>query len=137
MAQLTPNIIVNDVNKTVLYYIENLNFEFIMGVDSDKESCTECDKGKLIWAMLTHNGAELMFQHADSIAEELPQFQKSTTGDSLTLYFRIENVVPFYEEIKENVDVVKSPYKTFYGSNEFVIRDLNGLFLYFAEVPHE
>lgn len=137
MAQLTPNIIVDDVNSTVRYYTEKLNFRILMGVNSEKQGSTEYESDKLIWAMLTLNGAELMLQQVDSIAEELPQFRKSTTGDSLTLYFRIENLSHYYEEINESVDIVKPPYKTFYGTNEFILRDPNGLFLYFSEMPGE
>lgn len=138
MAQLTPNIIVKDVNKTVNYYKENLNFTLSMGVDSEKQTSLDSSGGTdLIWAMITLNGAELMIQHVDSISEELPEFKMNSAGNSLTLYFRIDRVTDFYEKIKENVDVVKPPYKTFYGSNEFVIRDLNGFYLYFAEMPNE
>ncbi len=138
MAQLTPNIIVKDVNATVNYYRENLNFTLSMGVDSEKQTCLDSSEDhKLIWAMINLNGADLMIQHVDSISEELPEFQMSSDGKCLTLYFKIDLVLEFYEQIKEKVEVVKEPYKTFYGSNEFVIRDQNGFFLYFAEMPNE
>jgi len=32
MKRITPNIMVEDVNKSIDYYKQNLEFEFVMGV---------------------------------------------------------------------------------------------------------
>lgn len=45
----------------------------------------------------------------------------------------IENLEEFYKSIKDNVDVVKDLFTTWYGMKEFYIRDNNGYILTFAE----
>lgn len=135
MAQLTPNIIVNDVNKTVKFY-ETIGFSLTMGVDTEKQSSLDTNNTTLIWALISLNGADLMIQHVDSILDELPDFTMST-GSNLTLYLKIENVIEYFRKINDKVEVIKTPYTTFYGAEEFVIRDLNGFILYFAEMPNE
>jgi uncharacterized glyoxalase superfamily protein PhnB len=49
----------------------------------------------------------------------------------------MQDVKGFYEKIKEKVEIVKEIHKTFYGADEFVIKDLNGYIIYFAEAQNE
>lgn len=37
---------------------------------------------------------------------------------------------------KYKLEIVKDMHKTFYGADEFVIRDLNGYIIYFAEAQN-
>lgn len=51
----------------------------------------------------------------------------------LEVYIEVENLEDFYNEIKEKVEIVKEFSNTWYGMNEFYIRDNNGYILGFAE----
>ena len=135
--KLTPNIMVKDVNKTIEYYKQNLGFEFIMGVDENKEvKMGNIDNSILTWVMLKKDDIEIMFQRDDSLIEELPNFKGLKMGGTFTLYINIQNVKNFYEKIKNNVEIIKDMHKTFYGADEFVIKDLNGYIIYFAEAQN-
>ena len=55
---------------------------------------------------------------------------------TFTLYVSMENTKDFYEKIKDKVEIVKELHKTWYGADEFVVRDLNGYIIYFAEAQN-
>ncbi|MFH1288085.1 MAG: VOC family protein [bacterium] len=135
--KLTPNIMVKDVNKTTDYYKQKLEFEFVMGVDENKEvKMGNFDNSILTWAMLKKDDVEIMLQRDDSLVKELPDFKGLNIGGTFTLYISIQDVKGFYEKIKNNVEIVKDMHKTFYGADEFVIKDLNGYIIYFAEAQN-
>lgn len=135
--KLTPNIMVKNVNETINYYKQNLGFEFIMGVDEKKEvKMGNFDNSILTWAMLKKDNIEIMLQRNDSLIEELPDLKEVKMGGTFTLYINIQDVKSFYEKIKNNVEIIKDIHKTFYGADEFVIKDLNGYIIYFAEAQN-
>ncbi len=134
MKKITTNIMVEDVNKTIDYYKETLQFNFSMGVNENQEVITgDVGDSTLTWAMLKRDDVEIMLQRRDSLIEELPVFKEMSIGGTFTLYINMQGTKTFYEEIKNKVEVLKGLHKTFYGADEFVIRDLNGYILYFAE----
>jgi len=139
MKKITPNIMVEDVNATINYYKNNLEFQIVIGVDEQKEvkmgdSATEIT---LTWAMIKKDNVEIMLQRKDSLIVELPAFKGLEIGGTFTLYISMQNVKSFYERIKNKVEIVKDMHKTFYGADEFVIKDLNGYIIYFAEAQNE
>jgi len=135
MNKITTNLMVSDVNATLKYYENNLSFIFITAVDENKESVSDKpDDSVLIWAMIKNGDVELMLQRKDSFTEELPEFKDQETGGTFSLYISMKDIEVFYNKVKTKVDLVKDMYKTFYGANEFVIRDLNGYVIYFGEM---
>ncbi len=108
-----------------------------MGVDESKEvKMGEVNNSILTWAMIKNENVEIMLQREDSLIEELSEFKGMKIGGTFTLYINIQNVKSFYEKIKNKVEVVKEMYKTFYGADEFVIKDLNGYIIYFAKAQN-
>ena len=137
IKKLTPNIMVADVNATIDYYKQNFEFEFVMGVDEGKEvKMGDFGDSTLTWAVLKKDDVEIMLQREDSLVEELPEFKGLKIGGTFTLYLSMQDVKSFYDKIKDKVEVVKDMHKTFYGADEFVIKDLNGYIIYFAEAQN-
>lgn len=135
--KLTPNIMVEDVNKTIEYYQKNLEFEFVMGVDENKEpKMGKFDNSTLTWAMLKKDDIEIMLQRRDSLIEELPELNGLKIGGTFTFYIDVQDVKALYAKVKDRVEVIKEIRKTFYGTDEFVIKDLNGYIIYFAEAQN-
>lgn len=124
MNSLTVNLMVEDVDAAVDWYRKNLNFEAVMQVPEERP---------FIWAMMGNNGAMIMFQSRASLSGELANFADMPIGGALTLYLKIGNPDEIYERIKDEVDIVKAPYTAPYGAREFVLRDLNGLYLTLAD----
>jgi len=124
MKFVTPELVVEDVNATMAFYCDVLGFESVITVP---------EEGILDWALLKKGNVQLMFEAQRSIIKELPAFKDMPIGGSLLLYIDVDEVQKFYEQIKQQVDVLREPHGTFYGAREFAIRDINGYVLLFAE----
>ena len=124
-------MMVEDVNASVEYYKDKLGFESVMVVDEEKGDGTS--GSPLVWAMLKNGDVEVMFQGADGFVAELPEMAGREVGGTFTLYISMKDVKNFYDKVKSEVEIVKELHKTWYGADEFVVKDLNGYILYFAE----
>ncbi len=135
IKKLTPNLMVDDVNKTIEFYKEILGFTFVMGVPRDKqEVLMEFPKDRvLIYSLMKLGDIELMFQGKESLSEDIPIFKNMDIGASLALYFEVDNVEEFHSNLKGKVMMVKELGTTWYGMQEFYIKDCNGYLLGFAQ----
>jgi uncharacterized glyoxalase superfamily protein PhnB len=123
MDSLSPNIFVDDINKTIAFY-ESIGFQLVMTVP---EAGNEP-----VWAMMSNGDVTFMFQTFAGLGEELPEISR-TNGGSLLFYIKLKKIREFYEPIKDKVTVLKGLETTFYGATEFSILDNNHYVLTFAE----
>jgi uncharacterized glyoxalase superfamily protein PhnB len=123
MESLSPNIFVEDINETIIFY-QSIGFQLIMTVPE-----TGSD---LVWAMMTNSDVTFMFQTFASLGDELPNISRRN-GGSLLFYIKLKKIREFFELIGEKVTVLKGLEKTFYGATEFSILDNNNYVLTFAE----
>ena len=135
IKKLTPNLMIEDVNKTIDFYKDILGFEFVMGVPTEKnEVLMKLPEDKaLIYALMKFGNIEVMFQAKESLSEDIPIFKDCKIGASLTLYFEVNNIGEMYEKLKDKVTVVKELHTTRYGMQEFYIKDCNGYILGFSQ----
>ncbi|WP_299431215.1 VOC family protein [uncultured Maribacter sp.] len=126
LESLTPNIMVKDVNATLDYYIDNLGFKLI---DTNPES------GQYEWGYVMLDNVGMMFQEEKSLKTEYKEIKSLKVGGALTFYIRIKNINSYYNQIVKKTNIIKLMSKTFYGTNEFAIMDLNGFILTFSETP--
>jgi uncharacterized glyoxalase superfamily protein PhnB len=122
MDSLSPNIFVKDINKTIDFY-KQLGFNVVATVP---------EQGEIVWAMITCGNVTFLFQTFESLGNDLPMISRQN-GGSLLLYIQTTEIRKFFDQIKDNVKVVKGLEKTFYGATEFSIEDNNGYLLTFAE----
>jgi len=122
MDSVSPNIFVNDINKTIEFYKE-LGFSVVTTVP---------EQGELIFALMTCEKVTFMFQTFESLGYELPEIKRQD-GGSLLLYIKIKRIRDFHDQIASKVNIIKGLEKTFYGATEFSIQDINGYILTFAE----
>lgn len=138
MTSVTPNLMVRNVFETVQYYIRILWFDCLMAVDYNKNTDFILeDSLEYAFAIVQKWNAEIMLQAEDSLKEELPGLWKSYDQSSVALYFKMEGIEEYYKTIKLNVQIEKPLHKTWYGSEEFYIRDLNGYIIGFSEMPEQ
>jgi len=123
LKQLTPNLMVNDVNETINFYQKVLGFELVMSVPQE---------GSFNWAMVQCGEVNLMFQERNNIIAEYPLLKDTPMGGGLTFYIKVGNVKALYEKIRERVNIVSDLHNSFYGAEEFAIEDINGFILTFA-----
>ena len=142
---LIPNLMVDDVCKTALFYQDVFDFNLIVAV-ADFEAEMSGDnivmaltKGQsLDWANLKLDpndlgSAEFMFQSRVSLEADLPALKGVEIGASQTLYLRNTNVDAQFESLKDKVEVVQEPITRPYGMREWYLKDLNGYVLCFGQ----
>jgi uncharacterized glyoxalase superfamily protein PhnB len=122
METVSPNIFVTDIKQTIDFY-KQLGFSVVATVP---------EQGDIIWAMMTCGTVTFMFQTFESLGNDLPMISRQN-GGSLLLYIQTTEIRKFFDQIKDNVKVVKGLEKAFHGATEFSIEDNNGYLLTFAE----
>ena len=121
---LSPNMIVDDVNLTIDYYINNFGFIAVATVP---------DSGKFNWGMVQAGNVTLMFQTLKSLQEDMPELKIQAKGSIGTFFIKVKGIESLYAKVKSKVEIAHDMRTTFYGMKEFTIKDVNGYFLTFAE----
>ena len=121
---LMPNLMVKDVNKTVDFYKNVLEFNVLQTVP---------ENGNYIFAIVNANNVLISFQEEKSIKDEYPQLNSFPRGGGLTLYIHVTDVNGLFEQIKSKATIAKELHKTFYGSTDFAVEDCNGYILTFSQ----
>jgi len=145
---LIPNLMVNDVNETALFYQNILGFKLVVAVADFKKEMEESNivmelkEGEnLDWVNLKLDpedatSAELMFQSRKSLVAdlpELPELKDVAISASQTLYLRNNDVDALFNSLKDKVEVVQGPTTKFYGMREWYMKDPNGYLLCFGQ----
>ena len=106
-----------------------------MAVSEDKSGIENelNENKKYVYAMMSRDGIEFMFQRTDSIGEDIPPLKDVSQGASVSFYMEVENLETLYQELKSNTDVMIELKTAWYGMQEFYIKDCNGYILGFAE----
>lgn len=120
---MTPNLMVKDVNKSIEFYRNVLGFELVATVP---------DSGTFDWAWMKHGTVELMFQTMPSLVQDLPEFKGKPIGATQTLYTKVMDAKKLHGQIKDKANVVLGLKTTFYGMEEFSIKDPDGYLITFA-----
>ena len=126
LKSLIPNIMVKDVNATLDYYITKLGFTLID---------TNPKLGPYEWGYVMLDNVGMMFQEEKSLKTEYKEMESLEVGGALTFYIRVKDIHQYFYELPKEVKVVKPMNRTFYGTNEFAMMDLNGFILTFSETP--
>ncbi len=124
LKKLSPNLMVEDVNQSVEFYRDVLRFELVNSVPK---------AGVFDWAMMKSGQVEIMFQSRASLSEEIPALATKEIGGSLTFYIDVENLQELYAKFKDKATLVQNLHTTFFGKQEFSIRDCNSFILVFSE----
>ncbi|CAA6822766.1 MAG: Unknown protein, partial [uncultured Thiotrichaceae bacterium] len=137
---LIPNLMVENVQKTMRFYHDVLGFELMAAVVDMQAGMDETniildvnDEHSLDWVNMKRGEIELMFQSRASLSTEVPELAEVAIGASQTLYLRCEGLQSLYKKVKGSVDIIKEPHNKFYGMREFYVKDINGYILCFAE----
>ena len=123
LKKITPAMVVDDIKSTITFYRDMLGFETVLTVPSNDQ---------IDWALMNCGEVEIIFHaRVDSSS------RKPDIGGTLTFHFEGEGVRELYESVRNKVRIERHLYPTFYGTNEFSMRDINGCILVFAEKLEE
>ena len=116
LQQVTPMIHVPDVRATVAWY-ESIGFA-VLGTNED------ADDG-MNFALLSYGNSQVMLNAGGRLSHE--------DRREVDLYVRTDDVVRLHERLKDRVQIRVGLNETFYGTREFIVRDLNGFWLTFGQ----
>jgi len=124
LRKLTPNLGVEDVDRTIKFYKDILGFELVLAVPPG---------GSTDWAVMRCGDVEMMFQSRTSLIEEIPVLKDREIGGALDFYVEVEDIKQLYANLEGKVTLVRDLHTTSYGMQEFLIQDCNGFVLAFGE----
>ncbi len=132
--KITTNIIVSSVDETLDFYEDVLGFRLVMAVPENSQEIVTAHTAHtpLGFAIIQRDNVELMLQSQASLSRDLPAGADRPAGGSFSLYLRVDDVKTLYENLCDKATIVKALHTTFYGVQEFWIRDGNGCMLAFA-----
>jgi uncharacterized glyoxalase superfamily protein PhnB len=124
LQQLTPVLIVPDVESCVSFWIDRMGFRQTNQVSGDN--------GRLVFASVEKDGIELMYQTRASVVADMPSQASRLDGHSVTLFFSVDDL-DAVETAMVGAKIVKPRHKTFYGSTELYIEEPGGTMVGFAQ----
>jgi uncharacterized glyoxalase superfamily protein PhnB len=63
----------------------------------------------------------------------VPALAGSAIGASQTFYIEVTGIRSLYQQLRDKVEIVVDLHTTFYGTQEFYFRDINGYIFSFSE----
>ena len=124
MKQVVPHLFVDNVSLNIEYYRDVLGFKPIY---------TQKEDDAFNFAILKKGNVEIMVGSKETLWNYNPEFEGKELTNSSILYFEMDDVSAYFDEIKSKVEIVKDLKETWYKTREFWIKDLNGYLLAFFE----
>jgi len=126
--KLTPNLMVEDVRKSVEFYTDVQGFKLNMFVSENSKTIENHLEGgkKYVYAMVSRDEVYFMLMKKDIFEEDLPMLKGTPIGASVSFYIEVDDINAVYDEIKEKTEIAKGLETTWYGMQEFYIKDCNG-----------
>ncbi len=124
ITQLTPVLIVPDVEPCIAFWADRLGFAV--------ENQVPGPDGKLIFASAKKDGIEVMYQTRASVLAERPDAAADVLGNSTVLFLSVDDI-DAAERAMQGAPIVKPRHTTFYGSTEFYVREPGGNVVGFAK----
>jgi len=126
-SKLTPNLLVDDVERSLRFYEDVLGFS---------RGFTVPEVRPFVFGSVVSGPVEIFFNEKHTAAKEYPAFGGKPLGITGTLYIELAGsgvVEPLHDRLKTAVPVVMPLVTQWYGVKEFAIADPDGYVITFAE----
>ncbi len=125
---IIPNIAVTDMKTSVDFYMNVFGFTYEFGLLDNHDMVPVEQVANSIFTLLKHGDSELMLQTRQNLSDELPNLDfKMTTQSWGTIYFRNGDVDAVHQRaLAGDFDILKSPFKQWYGMYEIYLKDPDG-----------
>ena len=124
LQKLTPNLIVSDVQRSIDFYRDVLEFTVTQTVP---------DQGPFVFAILQRGGVEVFLNAPEPAHAEYPALADARHRRQPDALHPREGHSPAHEHLKDRVNVVMPLEKKWYGPTEFAFTDPDGYVITFAE----
>lgn len=126
MKKLTPVLFVDEIEPALSFWVDRLGFEVTTEVPHED---------RLGFVILKKENVEVMYQTQESVRADIPSLADSPFGGTF-LFIEIEDLDAVESALK-GIDPVVPRRKTFYGSEELVVREPGGNAVIFAQFQQE
>ena len=123
VTRLTPVIFVDRVEPCLPFWTERLGFEKMVEVPGPD--------GRPQFALLLRDGIEVMYQTWAALEEESKAAASVARGHSITLFIEVSDLDRI-DRTLAGIPRIVERHKTFYGMDEFSVREPGGALVTFA-----
>ncbi len=125
----------SNVKQTVDFYSKHLGFKLVMAVPESQDGIDQSfvEEKEYVYAMVQKDNVEIFFQRSDSFKNDVVFSQDLSIGASVSFYMDIEGIKQLHEDLKSKNLQITELKTTWYGMQEFYLKDINGYILGFAE----
>ena len=124
--KLTPNLLVDDVERSLRFYVEVLGFARGMTVPPDAPP-------PYVFGSVVSGSVEIFFNEKETAVKEYPAFAAKPMGLTGTMFIEMDEIERLHERLKSIVPIVMPFVTQWYGLKEFAIADPDGYVITFAE----
>jgi uncharacterized glyoxalase superfamily protein PhnB len=123
VQRLTPVIFVDRVEPCLGFWTERLGFEKVAEVPGPD--------GRPQFAMLVRDGVEVMYQTWAALEAESREAVAAPRGHSISLFIEVADIDQL-DRALAGIPRVTERHQTFYGMDEFTVREPGGALVTFA-----
>ena len=126
-SKLTPNLLVDDVERSLRFYEDVLGFT---------RGFTVPEARPFVFGSVVSGPVEIFFNEKHTAAKEYAAFAGKPLGITGTLYIELAGsgaIEPLHDRLKAAVPIVMPFVTQWYGVKEFAIADPDGYVITFAE----
>ena len=124
LTKLTPNLVVADVERSLVFYRDVLGFSLVTTVP---------DAAPYVFAIVASGDVHINLNAPEPAIAEYPAFAGRPIGGTLTLFIDIDDVRAAHEELQGKVSIVMPLITQWYGLTEFAFTDPDGYILTYAQ----
>ena len=123
--KLTPNLIVDSVERSLAFYENVLGFT---------RGFTVPDASPFVFGSVVCGSIEIFFNEKTTAVKEYPSFAARPIGLTGTMFIEMKGVDAWHDALKSRQVKIVMPLVTqFYGMREFAFEDPDGYVITFAE----
>lgn len=123
-ASVTPNLLVQDIDRSTKFYRDVLGFSIKQTVP---------DVAPFVFVWLERDGVPVFLNDPKAVEKDFPDARRRAAGGTATLFFIVTEVDALHALVAPRAKVIMPLTTQFYGMREFAVEDPDGHILTFAE----
>lgn len=121
ITKITPILYVDSIEPVLPFWVDRLGFT---------KSAEVLEGDRLGFVILERDGLEVMYQTRESVSADVPALAETPMGGSI-LFLQVESLDSIMEALR-GIEPVVPRRRTFYGADEFFVREPAGNIIGFA-----
>ncbi|CAN5732362.1 VOC family protein [soil metagenome] len=130
LTDVTPNLIVADIARSMAFYQEVLGFAVVTTVP---------DASPFVFAWMQRDGVNVFLNSIHGMEDDLAGLAARPIGGTATMFFSVERdaatggIDEFFTQVFGRAEIMMPLKDQFYGMREFGVQDPDGYIILFAQ----